>query len=253
MLVQLDLAGLRLLRELLQRRRGFVGRDDEQLRGVHHGRLQLRQCPDSLGCAAPGANARTSPGADARTYNFYLSSKIKTSCDYNKALVIENAPIYAFIDIVTLGSIDMIVLYPWILEEEKRSRNQNYPSKDVVNYCIKSQAVKVGQGTANAMPSPSPPLGETHCCLSFRPLSLLSARMSRNWCCFLDRCCEYYPIIRYALLSRRLPPLGGSFIVRQTIPSQWIQVGRGRRRRRGFTFQEIRARAVHFLFDGTFA
>ena len=116
-------------------------------------------------------------------YNFHLSSKLKNDNSYDKNKFAENIKVYAFVDILMLGSLDMMVIYPWSLDESMLKRNLNYPSKHALDLSIKSQAVKVDRGTANDMPSPSPPPGETHCCLSFRPLSSLSARISHRWHC----------------------------------------------------------------------
>ena len=44
-----------------------------------------------------------------------------------------------------LGSLDMMVVYPWILDEEKRTLNQNYPSKNAVDDSINSQAAEVSR------------------------------------------------------------------------------------------------------------
>jgi hypothetical protein len=116
-------------------------------------------------------------------YNDYLAKKLKEDCKYDTKNVATNNAIYAIVDILMLGSLDMMVVYPWKLDEEKRELSQNYPSKNAVNASLKSQAAEVDRRTANGMPSSSPTLEETHCCLSFRPLSSLSARISRRCYC----------------------------------------------------------------------
>ena len=116
-------------------------------------------------------------------YNYQLANKLKKDCERDREEIAKNNAIYAIVDILMLGSLDMMVVYPWKLDEKKRKLSQNYPSKNAVDASIKSQAVEVDRGTANNMPSASPTLGETHCCLSFRPLSSLSARISRRCYC----------------------------------------------------------------------
>ena len=76
-------------------------------------------------------------------YNYYLAKKLKKECEYDTKDVAMNNAIYAVVDFLMLGSLDMMVVYPWILDEEKRTLNQNYPSKDAVDASIKSQAAEV--------------------------------------------------------------------------------------------------------------
>ena len=76
-------------------------------------------------------------------YNYYLAKKLKKDSKYDTKDVAKNNAIYAIVDILMLGSLDMMVVYPWILDEEKRTLNQNYPSKDAVDASIKSQAAEV--------------------------------------------------------------------------------------------------------------
>ena len=72
-----------------------------------------------------------------------MAKKLKRDSEYDKKDVAKNNAIYAIVDSLMLGSLDMMVVYPWILDEEKRTRNQNYPSKDAVDASIKSQAAEV--------------------------------------------------------------------------------------------------------------
>ena len=78
-------------------------------------------------------------------YNYYLAKKLKRDSEYDKKDVAKNNAIYAIADIPMLGSLGMMVVYPWILDEEKRTLNQNYPSKNAVDDSINSQAAEVSR------------------------------------------------------------------------------------------------------------
>jgi hypothetical protein len=78
-------------------------------------------------------------------YNYHLTKKIKKNCKRDMKDVATNNAIYAIVDVLMLGSLDMMVVYPWILDEEKRKLSQNYPSKNAVDDSIKSQAVEVSR------------------------------------------------------------------------------------------------------------
>ena len=78
-------------------------------------------------------------------YNYHLTKKLKKDCKRDMNDVATNNAIYAVVDFLMLGSLDMMVVYPWILDEEKRTLNQNYPSKNAVDDSIKSQAAEVSR------------------------------------------------------------------------------------------------------------
>ena len=78
-------------------------------------------------------------------YNYHLTKKLKKDCTRDMKDVATNNAIYAVVDFLMLGSLDMMVVYPWILDEEKRTLSQNYPSKNAVDDSIKSQAAEVSR------------------------------------------------------------------------------------------------------------
>ena len=45
-------------------------------------------------------------------YNYYLAKKLKKECEYDTRDVATNNAIYAIVDILMLGSLDMMVVYP---------------------------------------------------------------------------------------------------------------------------------------------
>ena len=77
-------------------------------------------------------------------YNFYLTDQIRKKFSENvKDKIGEQSDIYAVVDILMLGSLDMMVVYPSDLNEAKQKKHGNYPSKDAVDKSMKSQAAEV--------------------------------------------------------------------------------------------------------------
>ena len=80
-------------------------------------------------------------------YNGYLTAQIKKKCHDGHPKIIEEigkqSAIYAIVDILMLGSLDMMVVYPSDFDPEKQTKYQNYPSTDAVDKSIRSQAAEV--------------------------------------------------------------------------------------------------------------
>ena len=77
-------------------------------------------------------------------YNFYLTDQIRKKFSENvKDKIGEQSDIYAVVDILMLGSLDMMVVYPSDFDPAKQTKYQNYPSTDAVDKSIKSQAAEV--------------------------------------------------------------------------------------------------------------
>ena len=80
-------------------------------------------------------------------YNGYLAAQIKKQIRADHPTVIDEIGkqsfLYAFVDILMLGSLDMMVVYPPCFDLAKQTKYQNYPSPDAVQKSIKSQAIEV--------------------------------------------------------------------------------------------------------------
>ena len=80
-------------------------------------------------------------------YNGYLTAQIKKKFRDDHPTVIDEigkqSAIYAIVDILMLGSLDMMVLYPSDFDPAKQTKYQNYPSADAVDKSIKSQPAEV--------------------------------------------------------------------------------------------------------------
>jgi hypothetical protein len=79
-------------------------------------------------------------------YNHYLWKKIKEDPAKNPRDMREvgaNNAIYAVVDILMLGSLDVLVVQPWDLDGEQLEERQNYPSSDAIDSSIKSQTFEV--------------------------------------------------------------------------------------------------------------
>ena len=78
------------------------------------------------------------------SYNRRLSAQIKNRFGKRAQDIIgEQSAIYAIVDILILGSLDMMIVYPSDLDPAKQSKYRNYPSADAVDKSIKSQAAEV--------------------------------------------------------------------------------------------------------------
>ena len=80
-------------------------------------------------------------------YNGYLAAQIKKQIRADHPTVIDEIGkqsfLYAFVDILMLGSLDMMVVYPSDFDPAKQTKYQNYPSTDAVDKSINSQAAEV--------------------------------------------------------------------------------------------------------------
>ena len=73
-------------------------------------------------------------------YNHNLWKSIKDKNERDMKEVGDNNAIYAVVDILMLGSLDMMVVHPWQLDGDQLNDNQNYPDAHAVDSSIKSQA-----------------------------------------------------------------------------------------------------------------
>ena len=80
-------------------------------------------------------------------YNGYLTAQIKKKFRNDHPNIIDEighqSAIYAIVDILMLGSLDIMVVYPSNFDHAKQTKYQNYPSRDAVDKSIKSQAAEV--------------------------------------------------------------------------------------------------------------
>ena len=80
-------------------------------------------------------------------YNGYLTAQIKKKFRDDHPTVIDEigkqSAIYAIVDILMLGSLGMMVVYPSDFDPAMKTKYQNYASTAAVDKSIKSQAAEV--------------------------------------------------------------------------------------------------------------